>query len=108
MKSYIGSVFISIVLVLIPGIASALTMDDCNIGRTVYVDEFFDKEATVLERDYSDNTVKIQLSDGTTQWIKPSKLMGEFGKQFEDFVEEKAADFILDCIFGDACNKSAN
>ncbi len=107
MKNGTNSALKMLVLIILLSVsANALSMDDCYEGRTVYIDEVFDIEVTVVTRDYSDNTVKVRLNNGDTRWVKISGLMGRFGKEVEDYVEEKARDFIMDCFFGDGCKKN--
>lgn len=93
------------IVIILPIFGYALDMDDCYKGRTVYIDEVFDIEATVVKRDYSDDTVKVRLNSGETRWVKPSDLMGSFGKEVEDELEDIAIDFFMDCFFGDGCQK---
>ena len=95
-----------LVFLISSSVAMALDMEDCRPGRTVYIDELFDKEVKILKRDYSDNTVKVKLKNGSTRWVKPSKLMSSLGKEVEDYIEEQAADFLIKCFFGDACQNS--
>jgi len=93
-------------ILIIPMFINAFNMDDCREGRTVYIDELFDLEAVVLRCDYSDDTIKVRLDkDDTTKWVKPSELMTSAGKEVEDYFEEKAADFIFGCLFGDTCKE---
>lgn len=106
MKKIIYTFYLALTLTILPSTSSALDMSDCNIGRTVYIDKLIDIEAEVVERDYSDNTVKVKTNNGETRWVKPSDLMGTFGKKVEDYAEEKAIDFIFGCLFGDTCKSS--
>ncbi|MCK5855412.1 MAG: hypothetical protein KAG56_09330 [Sulfurovaceae bacterium] len=106
MKKIVTPFVLVTVLILSPAIAPALEMSDCDIGRTVYIDELIDIEAKVIKKDYSDNTVKVKLNSGETRWVKPSDLMGRFGKEVEDYAEEKIVDFVFGCLFGDTCKKS--
>ena len=96
------------IISLIPIAAYALSVDECTSGRTVYIDKLFDIEAIVIKNDYSDDTCYVRLNNGDTKWVKASDLMGVFGKKVEDWVEEKAADFILGCLFGDKCKSTSS
>ena len=94
------------VLVVLTISISAFNMDDCSEGRTVYIDELIDVEAVIVRCDYSDDTIKIRLDkNNETKWVKPSELMGKVGKEVEDYFEEKVADFVLGCLFGDTCKE---
>jgi hypothetical protein len=80
-------------------------MDDCKIGSKVYIDNIIDIEARVVDKDYSNNMVKVQLDSGKTKWVKISNLMSPLGKKVEDKIEEKVRDVIFDWIFSDKKEK---
>lgn len=83
----------------------ALNMDDCSVGRTVYIDNLIDRETIIEKCDYSDDTIKVRLNNGETKWLKPSELMSPATKKVEDYLEEKAVDFLVGCLFGDTCQE---
>lgn len=79
--------------------AAAMNFDEADVGDTVYIDTFFnDEQVTVVEKDSSDNTIKIKRSSGETLWKKPDKLMTSWGKDFEDAVEDEVIDWLGDVI----------
>ena len=88
----------------------AFTMDSCSVGKTVYIDDWHDKEVIIKECDYSDNTIKIKDLEGNTKWVKPSELLGRFGKGVEDFFEDilinLGEEIVKDMVKG--VNKNSN
>ena len=81
-----------ILILILSFTLKAFVMDDCKVGRVVYIDDWHDEKVVIKRCDYSDNTIKVKDSDGDTKWVKPSELMGEFGK----FVEDQAEDILLE------------
>lgn len=74
--------------------ASAIDFDNAEVGDTVYIDTWIDDEkVTVVEKDYSDSTIKVKRDNGDTVWKKPDELMSPLVKKAEDFVEDEMIEF---------------
>ncbi len=91
-------IVIVVISVFCSNIVYALDMKDCYIGRKVYVNEFIDKEAKIIDRDTYYNKVKVKLDDGTIRWVKPSLLMSEFHNAVDDYVKDQAWEFGLELL----------
>lgn len=80
--------FLLVSLYLLPIVSYAIEMSEIGVGDTLYFDGFMNNpKVTVLDKDYSDNTIKIKKSDGSIEWVKSSKLMGSTGKLFDDMLQ---------------------
>jgi len=84
---FIKRILVQLILVF-PLILSAMDMDDCKIGDTVYIDDWIDKEVKVIDKDYNDKTIKVKTSNGDKKWVKVSELMTKTGKAWEDAGED--------------------
>jgi len=92
---YLFKIFI---LLILPIFSIAFSMDSCSVGKTVYIDDWHDKEVIIQECDYSDNTIKVKDLSGNIKWVKPSELLGKFGKEVEDFFEDILIDMGEDIV----------
>ena len=79
--------FWKLIFFILPMNVFALTMDECEVGKSVYHDDWIDRKVEIIARDYSDSTVKIKFKSGKTKWVKPDDLMTGFEKVFEDLGE---------------------
>jgi len=92
------SLVVLILVVLLPICSYGFVMDDCVVGKTVYIDDWHDEEVVIKQCDYSDNTIKVKDLRGNTKWVNPSKLMGGFGKALEDAGEDMLIDFLAKAL----------
>jgi uncharacterized membrane protein len=96
MKKLIFTIPLALALLLLfPLVSYGIEMSEINIGDRLYFDGFMDNpKVTVLDKDYSDNTVRIKKSNGSTEWVNSSQLMGSTGKVFDDMLQDIGKEII--------------
>lgn len=98
-------------LVFFPIVVFALDMDECNIGDSVYIDEFFsNKKVVITDKNNNNNTVQVKFPNGEKKWIAPSELITEWGNagdQLMQFAAIAGAEWVYEKINEDS-KKSGN
>jgi hypothetical protein len=85
-------------VVLLPICSYGFVMDDCVVGKTVYIDDWYDEEVVIKQCDYSDNTIKVKDLRGNSKWVKPSELMGAFAREVENAGENMLIEFVAKAL----------